>query len=613
MAMEFTADTFDIDSLATYDYNTLWGFVRELVDTTGIPRQGRAAPVLRECLQTWWDYIGNPAGPPAAPPAPPAPPAVIYGAIVPLAGPAAPIPSPMAPIFPIGHGHGGQAPPLVLDAMFSVAPATQHEAIWLDSFNSISTHLEFSAEIAVPFRNLQDALASQLRKGDFILLYLQNKCFIYSKDGDAGMVSLRSPDFGSIAPHRSQIMPHVGVYILQTDAIIYFRHLAATNPNFRFDDCTSHKRGYSTGDSPVEQTTTPAAWNSTLLSALSSHADDSAARKETLRSKGLMPNAAMSLSANPDRVLKTGIFQTFQRLLNSAYLNTQTDVWNITIPFSIQLQPGHLLHLASSWSSLPIYHFASLDDQYGSILAAEKSLRFYRIVDVTVDDKIPIEQHIIGNDVNRFARALQNYAYVLDTIYDFHSDIRGALQNLCRRVEDFIRPRTQGSSGNNTQEILHYTAQYVMTALQRIYGAVFANERESPLPGLISRIDAIPEVDSTSDFIVGLSRIMFHTSSPKAPTGSVAHDTGLSKSAKRRQQQALRKAAGQVLVTASEPLTASPTAPAPGTVCAFYLSAKGCNKPAGTCEREHRNPKPADAAYVASFFKRRPNLTQSKF
>jgi hypothetical protein len=486
--------------------------------------------------------------------------------------------------------------------MFVDAPATQDAAMWADSFTIISDHYNYSPEIAVPFRNLQNAQASQLRKGDFILLFLQGKCFIYSKDGDAGMVSLRSPDFGSPAPHRSNLLQHAGVYILQTDAIIYFRHLAITNPAFKFDDCTSHKRGPVadlTGPSP------PPAWNTNILSALSAQADDSAARKETLRSKGLMPNPASSLSANPERILKTGIFQTFQRLLNSAYLTTQTDVWDVTIPFSIQLQPGHILHLASSWSSLPLYHFARLDDQYGSILAAEKSLHFYRIGDITVDDSVPIEQHIIGNDVNRFARALHNYAYVLDTIYDFHPEIRVSLQNLCRRIEDFIRPRTQGSSDSNTHDILNYTAQYIMTALQRVYGAVFANDRESDLFGIVDRIDMIPEVDPTSDFIVGLSRLMFQPINRAAKGAAPGKDTGHSKAALKREKQALRKA--EQIKT--DQAASGKTKDSRGAVCGYYLSTQGCQKKVG-CPREHRDALPSEAAFVSTFFERRPKLQQ---
>ena len=492
---------FDITQLDTYPYAALRHFNTDLCEPLGMPLERRSAAALRANLQAFWDFVGDPAlavnagGPQIAqlpqggllaiqaaiPPGPPAPPGIpIMGAIVlPAAPPVNPAAPPIAqlPQGPAAGGgaHGGHlvipaamppwpptppgipslgtmgahhaaasmpAPPLLLDAMFAVPSATDHEDIWRESFDAIQYHLSTTNAVFLPLRDLQAGSMSQLRKGDFILLFRHQKCFIYRKDGDDAVVSLRSSNLGTQVPPRSQLWPHVGVYILTTDAILYFRHLAATNPDFSFDDCTSHKRAY-TVDQASEQQPTPN-WNKTFFNALSTQADDTSSRSQSARARGLTMTAAASLSANPDRVLKSGIFQIFQKLLNSAYLHTQTDIWKVTVPFSIQLQPGHLLHLVSSWASLSIHHFASLDDHYGSIQAAAKTLCFYQSSKLEVDESLPVDKRIIGNDISRFIRALKNYAYVLDTVYSFHDDIRAALLHLCDRIEAFIRPRTQG-------------------------------------------------------------------------------------------------------------------------------------------------------------------------
>ena len=486
-----------------------------------------------------------------------------------------------------------------------------NDHLWHASAQAVSHHLATEIPIISSLENLLEMSTTYLRPGDFILLYMDAKVFIYLYHAPE-TVLLRTPAFG-IAPARTTLPKGMSVYMLLPAAMAYFRELALVHATFTFDERTSVKR---LSDEATEASHHN--FGSSFEAALSATSVDKEARSRTPAARSLHKIAATSLSLEPEQVLTTGIFITYQRILHPTSMGAISHSWGMVGPLMCQLQPGHVLELVSNWSALPLDYFASMDEWLGSVEAKAKSDVFARISAIEVDTSLLIDATIIGSDINRFSRALMNYGFVLDTIFQFRLTIRQSLVAVFQRLVGIVRPRVYSQRDPRSKGLIEYVGRYAMIELQRIYGSVFASSTTVvPEDVIVDRLNEIPDMSPNSDFTNTLGYI--HANAVPGTTKVLKAETeqaapGPSKRAlkKQRQEAATHKATTASKAAAQQTGTAAenPTGKGKG-VCGYFLSATGCKK--ADCTRLHRSPKPDEAANVLHFFSKNPKMEQVKF
>ncbi len=477
-------------------------------------------------------------------------------------------------------------------------PDAANDRMWQTSFEDIRNHLAHTVPALQSLQNLIATDTAHLRPNDFLLLYTDGNIFIYFY-GTQEMAVLRTPPFG-IAPAKSRLPANTGIFVLQPIAFAYFRELALSNPLFTFDDRTTLKRSADGMTEGAQQN-----WGS-FEAALSTQATVKATRAQTPAARSLHKNTAASLSMTPDQVISTGIFNTYQQILHPTFYGLQQHNWSLTGPVLSQLQPGHILDLVSNWSALSLDLFASLDDQYGAVMAKTKAAVFARIVTVEVDNTIAVDTSIIGADVNRFGKALRNYGYVLDTIFMFKPVIQQALLQLFHRLVTFVSPRMYGADDSRSTALLEYAGRHVMIELQRVYGSAFASSSmEIPDTFIVQCINEIPDTHNNSEFSIAIGHIHMSMAAIKTST-KVPQPPGLSNRATKKQKKIEAEAK-----RAAEKVTAAAPSKTTKGVCGYFLSATGCKN--ASCTREHRIATPAEQPGVLQFFTRNKKLTQTKF
>ena len=640
MAHAYQAVDFDITHLAAYNFDELKRFKVSIGAVALGPGQRNSKDALRRLLQRWWEDIEEPRRAAAAPgPNPNIAGEARQAGANGVHGDAAAAAAAALAADAAARAHrqhqaaadavaaaaavaadaaararrehqvpGNQGLQFRVDPMFEDniedVPIGLHDLIWRASFADIGQHLVTAVPIVKSLQHLLETNTTYLRPGDFILLYAATKIFIYFYTAPA-TATLRTPGFG-IAPPRSQLPANMGVYVLMPEALRYFKDLALSHANFYFDDRSSLKRTAEEALDGLHQNL-----SSTLVAALSSSAADKTSRSQTPAARSLHRNTASSLSSEPEQVMTTGIFNTYQRILHPTYLGMQPHEWYLAGPLLCQLQPGHILELVSNWSALPLDLFASLDDQFGTVVAKEKTDVFARITSVEVDKSIVIDRSIIGTEINRFGKALMNYGYVLDTIFLFRPVIRQSLIAVFQRLVAVLRPRAYGSTDPRSKALLDYAGRHVMTELQRVYGSTFASSAAITAEAtIVHSLNEIPDMTNNSEFSIALGHINSKTATIGTKTTKVeeGHETAdTSKRALKRQKQ--KAAAKKTAEGIPQPAAAGVTKGK--GVCGYFLSDVGCKK--ADCTRLHRQPKPEEQANVLHFFSKNTKLTQVKF
>lgn len=521
---------------------------------------------------------------------------------------------------------------------------------WSLSYTSIN-----SQKSAVPtkpaFQGLESMeFGSMLVNRFAIFFHTDGQISLYCNEPD-GHLTLRTNDLGVATPAIVTLQANTLVWVLSSTTC--GRYLKTSNDptnTFTFNNNVNlvlgstkrklhHLTTASNNDSDDENRDVQiigGSSNSHLMALANamSKIPDTAAKKFTAQACHLSEALARSFTKNPDRLLKTGALIMFTQL-NSPPADSGIPYrwfgadWNRDHSFMIQMQVGHIFRLLSGWNLVGINYFADLLDKYENFDASLKITAIAQSISHTnydIVDTIKLDDKIILNDLSHFIKALNNYCYVLDTIYEFRAPIATALQGIIGRIAIYLRNKTLGPHNDGTNVMFMCVAFHFQKSIQDIYSTAFANTDRTRTIAIVAAFDAIPDFSPDGQLGAQLSSIrttyqpsnMFaflsssanplHTTTPLTVTAG-----GVSKNQKRRQALKLKMSAVPTTVTgtatttvAAAPGVALPTTP----ICGWYLAGQ-CNST--PCTRDHRKPLASDSHSVSNFFKQRKRLTQTIF
>ena len=353
----------------------------------------------------------------------------------------------------------------------------------------------------------------------------------------------------------------------------------------------------------------------------------------------MLEKAARSFTKSHDRLLTTGASVLFQKLQFPPVASTipirwhGTD-WDRSVPFLIQLQCGHILKLFSSWESVPLEYFADLLGKYHIFQARQISTKIAQSINNTfdIDNTIVLEQ-IIGNDIKLFEKALMNFGFVLDTVYEFRDSIAEAIYEMFKRVLRYLQHRTLGPHNDGTSVVFTIAMYHIQKCMQDINCTVLANNEKISASVIASALALAPDLSPDGEFSqqLYLARMQYQPtlpflSSPSPLASTMIVTTGQqTKSKLKRDRKKAATLAGGMTSASPRNITITTTAPTtPASIPAATSAAKGRSNICGWylankcttvgCLRGHHPPAtPQDVAGAAEFFGARQSLKQMIF
>ena len=474
---------------------------------------------------------------------------------------------------------------------------SSHVQLWQDSFAALQpTKQNFQFT-----EHLLDSSLDKVPIGHGIVLKFNGDLYIFrtmSNNGVNTLVHLVSTRFNNIIIDDYTLPNSTLVLHLTPTAAQIFHNLSNTlSGAFHFDIqsvTTAPANTMSGATSSAAQPSLPTGLADALQEA------SGGASKQTLRGRNLTIPAASSLSSSGPIIRDTGIPVIFNRLKYPEQSNLAR--WGLP-SFITQLQPAHLFDLVFSWRSVDLNYFAGLEDRFGKIKAENLSTKFELMGKTEVDKSIPIASNLIGNDINRYHRALMGYGFVLDTMFIFKPLIQQALIATLLSAINFVRPWMRGNQDDVTGKMFEAVTTVYMDGLQRAYGHVFATQSIIAEHDVVSLFSQIPSPDRYQELIVEMQRLSLISRDKDRPSHGLEDDTTPRKKAKHDPKKN---------PTSKSAPTPTPTKlPNKRNLCAFFNSTDGCKK-IDDCERIHAKPaNSAEEEALAHFFLKRPKLTRN--
>ena len=542
-------------------------------------------------------------------------------------------------------------PGITLNSMFDNmdSTASDDDDLWRASHTAIDNQRS-AAKIPTPFRDLISTSRGDIHENSFLLLlHGSGDISIYYADSDNRLIR-RTADLGNDTPDVVSLDQFTMTWVLAQVAVERFKRLThAVSGGFKFDseirETQKRKRKNESSDDDDDDDDAKFIGSSKAHHLLAfttaiNHSNSSTSKHLTARGQHMSETAARSFTKSHDRLLTTGASVLFQKLQFPPIASTipirwHGADWNRSMPFLIQLQCGHILKLFSSWESVPLEYFADLLGKHHIFQAREISTKIAQSINTAFDiDTTIVLETIVGNDIKQFEKALMNFGYVLDTVYEFRETIAEAIHDMFKRVLKYLQNRTLGPHNDGTSVVFKIAMYQIQKCMQEINSTVLANNERIPASTIASALENAPDLSPDGEFCqqLYLTRMQYQPtlnflSAPSPLTSNTGVTAGQQTRSKVRRDK--RKAAaltGGVTVVSAAPsartkiTTPTTMAATPATtsgttgksnICGWYLANK-CTT-AG-CSRGHHPPiAPIDVASAAEFFSSRLSVKQVIF